>query len=256
MKNTFQPCSYYDVEEMIVAHNAGLISPIDSFAEEHILEATQYTVVAHDGVIGYCSIYDGKTLTQFYLKPEYRHLSQEIFALAKELEFAQEALVATCDEFLLALCVDGCSAIKKQAYFFQYARHLPIQTTVPVAYRIATLDDIGLIQEHAEDFFDDSLESQLTAKEVYIGFEQQTPIAFGVFERGRILQDHVSIGIYTVPEYRKRNLGKMTLKHLIDEAQDAGLQPIAGCWYYNHASKQTLEGAGMISNTRYLRIAF
>jgi len=256
MKTTFQPCAYQDVEEMIVAHNAGLISPIDSFAEEHILEATQYTIAAHDDVIGYCSIYEGKVLTQFYLKQAYRHLSQEIFALATKLESVQEALVATCDEFFLALSVDCCSAIKKQAYFFQYGRDVPVETTFDVSYRLATLDDLALIRQHAEDFFDESLESQLNARQIYIGFEQPTPIAFGVFERGKILQDHVSIGMYTAPAHRGQNIGKATLKYLIKEAHDAGLTPIAGCWYYNHASKRTLEGVGMISNTRYLRIAF
>ena len=70
------------------------------------------------------------------------------------------------------------------------------------------------------------------------------------------MQRHVSIGMYTVPKYRQMNIAKMTLRRLILEALKAQVQPIAGCWYYNHASKKTLEGVGMISNTRHLRISF
>ncbi len=256
MNYTFKPCEYQDVEDTIIAHNTGLISPIDSFAEEHILRAMHYTIVSDDIVIGYCCIHKGKVLTQFYLKDAYRHLGQDIFAHAKQLEYVNEALVATCDEFFLSLSVDCCSAIKKQAYFFQYVRDIDVQTTIFPMYRRATLDDMMLIQQRSEDFFDELLETQIKARGIYIGFDQQTPIAFGVFERGKILQHHVSIGMYTTPKYRRMTIGKMTLKYLINEALNAELQPIAGCWYYNHASKKTLEGVGMISNTRYLRVIF
>ena len=256
MTFTFRPCEYQDVEEMIITNNARLISPIDSFAEEHILQAMHYTIARNDLVIGYCSIHNGNVLTQFFLKDTYRHLSQDVFAHAKKLESVNEALVATCDEFFLSLSVDWCSAINKQAYFFQYVRNIDVQAAILPIYRIASLDDMTLIQQNAEDFFDNSLEKQIKARKIYIGFDQQTPIAFGVFERGKILRNHVSIGMYTAPKYRRMNIGKMTLKYLINEALNAELRPIAGCWYYNHLSKKTLEGVGMISNTRYLRITF
>ncbi|MFC1735079.1 GNAT family N-acetyltransferase [Candidatus Hydrogenedentota bacterium] len=256
MNYTFQPCEYQDVEATVIAHNTGLISPIDSFAEEHILQAMHYTIACRDSIIGYCSIYKGNVLTQFYLKDTYRHLSQDIFAHAKKLESVNEALVATCDELFLSLSVDCCSAIKKQAYFFQYVRDIDVHVTISPRYRRASLDDMTLIQHHSEDFFDDALEKQIIAREIYIGLDQQTPIAFGVFERGKILRNHVSIGMYTAPKYRRMHIGKMTLKYLINEALNAELQPIAGCSYYNHVSQKTLEGVGMISNTRYLRIAF
>ncbi len=34
------------------------------------------------------------------------------------------------------------------------------------------------------------------------------------------------------------------------------LHPIAGCWYYNHNSKKTLERAGMVTQTRLLKVDY
>ncbi len=44
----------------------------------------------------------------------------------------------------------------------------------------------------------------------------------------------------------------------IDDAPPATITlPVsAGCWYYNHRSKQTLERAGLYSPTRLLRISY
>jgi hypothetical protein len=35
-----------------------------------------------------------------------------------------------------------------------------------------------------------------------------------------------------------------------------GRRPIAGCWYYNHLSKKTLEKAGLFSQTRLLKFLY
>jgi len=255
MSYSFLQCAYTDIEDAVINHNSTLSSPIDSFAESHILQSAHYRIICDEEMIGYCCIHNGTVLTQFFLIDAYRNVSQELFARAKKMECVQEALVATCDELFLSLAVDCSAEIKKQAYFFQYAGEIAIQSSRTVTYRQATIDDLKLIEEQSEDFFDDSLERQLRECEIYIGFEQQNPVAFGVFERGKILKNHVSIGMFTKPEFRRMNIAKMTLKFLISAALKSELRPIAGCWYYNHLSRKTLEAVGMISNTRYLRIS-
>ncbi|WP_181153121.1 hypothetical protein [Paenibacillus sp. AR247] len=37
-------------------------------------------------------------------------------------------------------------------------------------------------------------------------------------------------------------------------AAGQGIRPLSGCWYYNEASKRTLESAGMVTRTRLLRM--
>jgi len=251
----FRACEYGEIEARIVARNAGLPSPIDSFAEDHILEATPYAIVDSDGTIGYCCVHQGRTLTQFSLDPAHSHLGQSLFARAKSLESVQESLVPTCDEFFLSHALDACSTVKVQAYFFQHVRDVTEERET-ISYRWATPKDLALVRNSSGDFFDEGVEQQLTAGQIAIGLVEQTPVAFGVFERGRILRDCVSIGMYTMPAHRGKGIAVSTLLQLIGEAHAAGLQPIAGCWVGNHASKRSLERAGMASRTRYVRVEF
>lgn len=256
MKIYLKRCSYTDIEKLVISNNQKLSSPIDSFAEMHILKSNHYSILLNDESIGYCSIHDGKTITQFYITQDYRVYSQDVFTVAKRTEFVSEALIPTCDEFFLSLGIDNYSNINKQAYFFQFSNRKNINSTIDVHYRLANIGDLALIKEHSEDFFDDTLEQQIVDSEIYIGFEDSKTIAFGIFEKGRILQNYVSIGMYTIPEYRSKGVGKQTLDFLIQEGIKKDLKPIAGCWYYNHLSKKTLESVGMVSNTRYLRFIF
>ena len=83
MKQKFQNCLYKEVEDDIVKYNNELTSPIDSFAESRILNSKHYKILLDDIVIGYCSIYKGNVLTQFYVKEEYRNVSQDVFEKAK-----------------------------------------------------------------------------------------------------------------------------------------------------------------------------
>ena len=256
MEYTFRACEYEEMEARIVAHNEGLPSPIDSFAEDHILEAVPYAIADSHGTIGYCCIHQGKTLTQFHLEPAYRHLGQSIFAQARRLESVQEALVPTCDEFFLSHALDVCSSVAVQAYSFQHVRDVTTEGNGAISYRWATPEDLNVIGKRCDGFFDEGLARQLADGQIAIGFAGETPVAFGVFERARILRDCVSIGMYTVPDRRRQGIAVSTLLHLIREARATGLRPIAGCWVKNDASKRSLERAGMASGTRYLRVSF
>jgi hypothetical protein len=51
-------------------------------------------------------------------------------------------------------------------------------------------------------------------------------------------------------------VGTATIALLIAECRRLGLRPVAGCWYYNLASKRTLERAGMFAPTRLLKIDY
>jgi GNAT superfamily N-acetyltransferase len=256
MNINFKSCSYIDIEKSIISNMQQLSSPIDSFAEMHILKSNHYHILGEKDVIGYCCIFGGKTITQFYIEQKYRRHSQDAFASARKMEFVSEALVPTCDEFYLSLGLDNYSNINKQAYFFQFTNKMSFDSTPTIRYKLAEKNDLMLIKDHSDDFFDDTLEKQLTDGEIFIGFEDKRIIAFGVYEKGKILKNNVSIGMYTVPEYRNKGVGKQTLSFLIEEGLKENLKPIAGCWYYNHLSKKNLESVGMISNTRYLRIIF
>jgi RimJ/RimL family protein N-acetyltransferase len=71
-----------------------------------------------------------------------------------------------------------------------------------------------------------------------------------------LYDDVASIGMYTMEPFRQSGVGTATIVTLMDECRRRSLRPVAGCWYYNHRSKQTLERAGMFSPTRLLKIDY
>ena len=67
MQLDFKACNYEEISHLINSYVSLLSSPIDSYVEEHILNAQHY-LIEHKGLkIGYFSIYDNNLLTQFYI---------------------------------------------------------------------------------------------------------------------------------------------------------------------------------------------
>jgi predicted acetyltransferase len=62
--------------------------------------------------------------------------------------------------------------------------------------------------------------------------------------------------MYVIEPFRQQGAGTQLIRLLIEECNKQGLHPIAGCWYYNHLSKRTLEKAGMFTQTRLFKIDF
>ena len=258
MREHFQTCSWQDLGQFTSKYVESLASPIDSFLEDHILDSKHYLICQENEPIGYFSIFQKWLLTQFYLEKPYRKRAQEIFQRIKHIEEVRAAFVPTADEFFLAHAVDDCRLIEKQAYFFQdsgqaqdSAAYLP-----DLKLRQAQLADLGDIQKFSGDFFDENLEMKIRTNCIYIAEREAEILGFGVIERGRVVTNCASIGMYVREEYRQRGIGRNILlleKEIVKAEQ---LQPIAGCWYYNHFSKKTLESAGLQSSTRLMKISY
>lgn len=259
MKYKFENCDFKIIKDIIINENVFVSSPVDTFAESKIFNSNHYQIVLEDKVIGYGSINCGCTITFFHILNKYKNHSQEVFAAFKKIEYVSEALVATCDESFLSLALDNFTKIEKQAYFFKYKNNYNIENYLNITYRLATLDDLEIINKKCdtgEHFFDDKLESQLAKNEIYIGYLSEEIVAFGILERSILSEKNASIGMYTLKEHRNKKIGKITLFHMIKECEKLGLEPISGCWYFNHFSKKSLESVGLVSDTRYLKIIF
>lgn len=254
----FVKCTYQEIEEMLAQYVSTLSSPMDSFIEEHILESEYFLIMLGEQKIGYFAIHRRNLLTQFYLKRAYRHLAQPIFFQVKRMQHVTAAFVITCDEFFLAHALDEYQRLERQAYFFQDAENpLPEEKrNREITLKLAEKTDIELILAHSADFFDEKLEDHIRHERIYIAYWRGEIVGFGIIENGLIMRDYASIGMFTVEGYRQQGIGRNILLLLKEIVYAAGRKPIAGCWYYNHFSKRTLESAGLISGTRLLKIYF
>lgn len=255
MKIVFKKSDFQGIEEFVKDYKRQLSNPIDSFLEEHILSSQHFIIELEDKEIGYTSIFQGELITQFYLINEYRSCAQEVYNRVKRLLNVRGAFVPTCDEFFLAHSMDSLSSIERQAYFFKDSGKMLKGKRYNVNLRLAEERDIDEIKRLSGDFFD-KFQERIGREEIYIASNDGGVVGYGIMERGIILKEYVSIGMFTVEEYRERGIGTAILIQLKNQVYKIGKKPLAGCWFYNHNSKKTLEKAGMISNTRLLKIFY
>jgi GNAT superfamily N-acetyltransferase len=255
METRFAPVAFVEIQPAVREHLATLPAAIDSFLEDHILASTHYRIVIEGEPAGFASIHGGNLITQFALTEPYRRHGQSLFAHLRKLEQVQSAFVPTCDEFYLAHALDDYRLLAKQAYIFAAASHASVPTASPYSLRSAEPDDAGFILQEAGDFLPHA-EQHIEKRELFVTLRGGEPTGFGVSVRSTLYEDVTSIGMYTIERFRQHGVGTATISCLIEECRRNGLRPVAGCWYYNHLSKRTLERAGMYSPTRLLKIDY
>ncbi len=244
------------LKPMLAHYLAQLSAPIDSFLEDHILASNHYEISLNGHIAGYCAVHKTSLLTQYYLRTEWRQYGQVVFQQLKKLEAVQAAFVPTADEFFLAHALDEYKQLDKQAYFFQTPKDQTGLAVDPsLVGRLAQPSDTAFIKETAGDFFDE-VESNIAKEQIYLITKDQTCVGFGVLVKSELQPTWASIGMYTRPEFRNQGIGRNIIKYLINECRRQQRQAIAGCWYYNHLSKKTLESAGMYTQTRLLKVSY
>lgn len=256
MNIRFQSIDLPEIKPALTAHLLTLASPIDSFFEDHLLQARHYRILVDEADVGWAALHNQRLITHFSLAAPYRHLGQRVFAQVRKLEQAREAYVPTCDEFFLAHALDDYRLLEKQAYFFQVRPGAP-RPPAPsgLTHRRARNDDIAQMTMLIGDFFDRA-EWRVADGQIYVAERDSEPVGYGAIERSTLYSAAASIGMITVEAHRSQGVGAAIIGALLDECARQQLTAIAGCWYYNHFSKQTLEKAGMYSQTRLLKVSY
>jgi RimJ/RimL family protein N-acetyltransferase len=256
MDTHFAPVAFAGIREATRQHLHALPSAIDSFLEDHILASNHYRIVTASEIAGFASIHEERLITQFALSEPYRRYGQALFRKLRQVEQVRSAFVPTCDEFFLAHALDDYRQLAKQAHFFATPPGAS-EAVAPDRYtmRMATMDDADLVRRESGDFFE-HLERQIAAGELFMTLRGQEPVGFGILVKSTLYEDVASIGMYTIEQFRQAGVGTATIAMLIAECRRHSLRPVAGCWYYNHRSRRTLERAGMYSSTRLLKIDY
>ncbi|WP_342478350.1 GNAT family N-acetyltransferase [Paenibacillus sp. FSL H7-0350] len=251
----FTKCLLHEVQHLIHDYTHTLSSPFDSFLEDHILASDFYVICDEIREIGYFAIHDGQLLTQFYIQPSYVKDAQTLFSQVIEQYRVKSLFVPTCDELFLSLALDKDFQLTKQAYFFQDSQlKIPENESYKSdVFAPATLDELLPIQHMCGEFLD-QYEKRIVNGELFTYYRGATLMGIGVLEKSKMLHGLASIGMFTNEAYRKQGIGKSIILKLKKWCYSHDLSPVCGCWYYNEASKRTLENAGMITTTRLLNI--
>jgi GNAT superfamily N-acetyltransferase len=256
MKTHIAPVTFAEIQEATRLHLRALPSAIDSFLEDHILASNHYRIVVAGETAGFASIHEERLITQFALAEPYRRCGQALFGELRRMEQVRSAFVPTCDEFFLAHALDDYRQLAKQAYFFAAPSDVgEAAASDRYSMRPAAIDDANFVRQESGDFFE-HLERHIAAGELFVTLRDEEPVGFGILVKSMLYEDVASIGMYTIEHLRRVGVGTATIAMLIAECRRRSLRPVAGCWYYNHRSRQTLQRAGMYSATRLLKVDY
>ena len=252
----FVSVEFDDIRDEVREHLAALGSPIDSFLEEHILESKHLRIMMGGEAAGFASIHKDSLITQFHLKGEYQRRGQSAFRELRKREQVQAAFAPTCDEFFLSHALDDYRQLAKQAYFFRVGRPAA-EGEAPEAFslRMGEAADVAFIRERTGDFFE-PVEKYSAARQLRLALSGGECVGIGIRADSALYDHTASIGMFVLEKFRQKGFGTAIIQSLIQECERDGVRVVAGCWYYNHRSKKTLEKAGMVTQTRLLKVDY
>ncbi|NIK71375.1 GNAT superfamily N-acetyltransferase [Paenibacillus sp. BK720] len=249
-----QACAMDEIKPLVAEYLKSLSSPFDSFLEEHILSSAFYRIQDGQEDIGYYALHNGELMTQFYIRRSSLRKAQALFIEALERHAVKNLFVPTCDELFVSLAIDRDYKIHKQAYFFQDSGvEISVSTESDAVFRPAGPQDLPVIQQVCGDFLN-NYEQWLHDGGLFVYYKDQDLLGIGVMEQSKLLEGFGSIGMFTNEAHRKRGYGTALIVQMRNWCKARGITAICGCWYYNEASKRTLERAGMVTKTRLLNI--
>jgi GNAT superfamily N-acetyltransferase len=256
MDTHFERVTFAEIREATRQHLGALPSAIDSFLEDNILVSNHYRIVVAGEPAGFASIHEERLITQFALSETCKQHGQELYRELRQMEQVRSAFVPTCDELFLAHALDDYRRLAKQAYFFATPPGVGEgEATNRYSMRPAAIADADFVRQESGDFFE-HLERHIAAGELFMTLQGEEPVGFGILVKSTLYEDVASIGMYTIERFRQTGVGTATIAMLIEECRRRSLRPVAGCWYYNHGSRRTLQRAGMYSPTRLLKIDY
>ncbi|HEV2073391.1 MAG TPA: GNAT family N-acetyltransferase [Thermomicrobiales bacterium] len=255
MNVQFEPVPIEDIRQEIGAHIAALPGPVDSFYEDHVLLSNHARIVIGGQYAGHAAIHDESLITFFSLKPGFLAYGEAVFNALRRREQVTSTYIPTCDEFFLVHALDDYRKLTPQARLFRHDHaRMPMMVPDNLTLRPASHSDAELLGE-ASSFFD-RIDQRIEAGELFVLERDGERAGFGIREMSRLVPGRASIGMFTREEQRQQGVGSAIVALLIQRCREEGVEPVSGCWYYNHRSRRALERAGMNSTTRLLKFEF
>jgi hypothetical protein len=243
--------SYEQNKKDILLNIASYSDPIDSYYEDHIIDSKHYEIHMGNKKCGYFSVFQNELLTQFSLYESFLINAQEIFREILSKSQVKEIYLSTSDKLLLLMALDEQKRTIVQDLIFQEGSEIDSGTRFFI--KKSENKDIPYIKKTDEGFFR-NLEKNIENGELFIGFDGNKIVSYGIIENSKMFDDLASIGMFVLKNERGKGYGACTISELIVRCRNANIRPIAGCFAKNKYSVNALKKAGMISKTRLLKV--
>ena len=249
--------SIKEIDKVLKSHIKSLSYPMDSWLEDNLLfKATIYKLMCGNACIGYAAQLK-QTLQFFYVRKTYFRYAPALFEKIITEKGIKKVFVISQDSLLCALIAEWEYKKVKQACFFTDGGKgkNPDTPVTKAVFRIAVMNDAKRIREISGKFFDDKscgfscIEERIAAGMIFVLENKRNLLGCGIIEKGMVFLDCVSIGMFVNRKYRGKGCATTILLTLKEWAYQHGLKPVAGCWYYNTLSRNSLEAAGMIATS-------
>lgn len=234
----------------------------DGFFNAMMFGAQPYTAEMYGKAAGFFSASDGwdggKMLTSFFIFAEYRRYSAEILdRIIKEFGITS-ALVVSNDGHFVAVAFEKMKSLGTD-FEMQAYNHIYGKPSRPAEYGRDKLFEVepdeydemnGLTEGQWEGCYGDP------AYSFYAIRDKGETLGYGAI--GRMIYDteRVDIGNFTLPQHRRKGVGRSMLIDLAEVAIEEGMTPVAGCWYGNKESIPTIASSGFIPENRIFLVKF
>lgn len=247
--------SDFDSNSAFVQKYTNQISiPYDDFLEDFIVESQLYSIGIGPQKCGFFGIHNNTRLTILYIDDIYFSKGISIFEKIKSTYMLKDAFIPTTDIASISIILENYQEMKLQAlHFSDSGRPVRPAEFEKKYFRLAEMENLDEIQSFAGDFLDD-YDALITTRQLYILEKENEMLGIGIIVKNKIMENCMSIGVFTKESKRKLGVGRSIILHLKDIVAEIGMTPVAGCWYYNTESRLTLESAGYITKSTLLRI--
>ncbi|NLK95924.1 MAG: GNAT family N-acetyltransferase [Clostridiales bacterium] len=251
-----------EIQDLITDYLVELGYKNDGFHNNMMLEGEPYIIIYNDEILGFFSLGDswdnGKMLRGFYIIPSKRRVSVEIFNKLVEDFHIEAALVASNDAHFVGLAFEKMNALKTtfdmQAFNFIYGAperepEYGMNCVVEVnPWEYETMN--SLTEKQWEDSFGDE------NYKFYVIKNNNEILGYGSIGKLKYNPKNVDVGNYTLPQHRRKGVGRSIIINMSKIAIQQGLIPVAGCWYGNTESIATLTSSGFILENRIFYVRF
>lgn len=232
----------------------------DTYWEQEIEKSAIYNIVGDDDVfMGVTSINNAESnLTSLCIEPKYISHKSEILSGIISVLKPKSAFVVSNDEQLLTLftdyiCENPSAKLTTQAFFFDNVNECSIpQEYAHLRLKQAEQEDVETLKSF--NFFEDlSVDNPADVKYLLID-ENGEVLGAGHIQSMKLAEKWRAVGMVTSEKYRNKGVGRAIIAMEKEICRKGGHTIIAGCYYYNLASKRTLEACGFATKTRMYRI--